>query len=366
MQRCLNKSMNQILVTGGAGFIGSNFIRYLLSNNEDIYIHNLDLLTYAGSQENLKNLPNAKRYSFIQGDICDQKLVEKTLSEKNIDTIVHFAAESHVDRSITGPGAFIHTNINGTFALLEAARKVWITEKKRTDVRFHHISTDEVFGSLAPNAPAFCENTPYAPNSPYAASKAASDHLVRAYGHTYGLPITISNCSNNYGPYQFPEKLIPLMLLNAMQGKPLPIYGNGQQIRDWLYVDDHCEAIWLVIQHGRVGESYNIGGENQPANLEIVNTICSLLDEILPNSPYRPHNQFIKYVADRPGHDRRYAMNINKIKKELGWQPKHALTDGLSQTANWYVENQEWVNAIQKQQEYQGWLDKNYTQREKK
>ena len=358
--------MNKILVTGGAGFIGSNFIRYLLSKNEDIYIHNLDLLTYAGSQENLKNLPNAKRYSFIQGDICDQKLVEKTLSEKNIDTIVHFAAESHVDRSITGPGAFIHTNINGTFALLEAARKVWITERKRTGAHFHHISTDEVFGSLAPDDPAFCENTPYAPNSPYAASKAASDHLVRAYGHTYGLPITISNCSNNYGPYQFPEKLIPLMLLNAMQGKPLPIYGNGQQIRDWLYVDDHCEAIWQIIMRGKVGESYNTGGKNQLTNLEIVNTICVLLDDALPNSQYTPHNQLIEYVADRPGHDRRYAMDIQKIKKELGWQPRHDLKQGLSKTVQWYLDNQDWVSAIQKQKEYQGWLDKNYTQREKK
>jgi len=368
MPRFLHKGkyVKNILVTGGAGFIGSNFIRYLLSKNEDIYVHNLDLLTYAGSQENLKNLLNPRRYSFIKGDICDQELVEKTLSENNIDTLVHFAAESHVDRSINCPDAFIRTNINGTFALLEAARKVWTTEKMRTDVHFHHISTDEVFGTLTPNEPAFYENTPYAPNSPYAASKAASDHLVRAYGHTYGLPITISNCSNNYGPYQFPEKLIPLMLLNAMQGKPLPIYGDGQQIRDWLYVDDHCEAIWLVIQNGRVRESYNIGGENQPANLEIVNTICSLLDKRLPNSPYRPHKQLIKYVADRPGHDRRYAMNINKIKNELGWRPKHSLTDGLSKTTNWYIDNQEWVKAILKQQEYQGWLDKNYTQRGKK
>ncbi|MDP2966560.1 MAG: dTDP-glucose 4,6-dehydratase [Pelolinea sp.] len=357
--------MKNILVTGGAGFIGSNFIRFLLTSNEGISITNLDLLTYAGSLENLQGLPNSQHYSFIHGDICDQELVEKIVGENKIDTIVHFAAESHVDRSISGPGAFIKTNINGTFSLLEAARKKWLAEGQRHDVRFHHISTDEVFGSLTPQGPPFSESTPYSPNSPYAASKASSDFLVRAYTHTYGLPVTISNCSNNYGPYQFPEKLIPLIILNALQGKPLPIYGDGQQIRDWLYVDDHCEAIWQIILRGKVGESYNIGGENQPANLEIVNTICDLLDEALPKSPHTPHNQLIEYVADRPGHDRRYAMDIQKIKKELGWQPRYDLKQGLSKTVQWYLDNQEWVSAIQKQKEYQGWLDKNYTQRGK-
>jgi dTDP-glucose 4,6-dehydratase len=357
--------MKNILVTGGAGFIGSNFIRFLLTSGEEISITNLDLLTYAGSLENLRELPNSQKYAFIKGDICDQELVKNILAEKKIDIIVHFAAESHVDRSISNPDAFIKTNINGTFSLLEAARKLWLAEGKREDVRFHHISTDEVFGSLAPQDPPFSESTPYSPNSPYAASKASSDLLVRAYAHTYGLPVTLSNCSNNYGPYQFPEKLIPLIILNAQQGKPLPIYGDGQQIRDWLYVDDHCEAIWQIIQCGKVGESYNVGGENQPANLEIVNTICTLLDEALPDSPHTPHNQLIEYVTDRPGHDRRYAMDIQKIKQELGWQPRHNLKQGLSKTVQWVLDNQEWVAAIQKQKEYQGWLDKNYSQRGK-
>ena len=355
--------MENILVTGGAGFIGSNFIRYLLSTEKDVQIINLDLLTYAGSLENLRELPDEKRYSFIEGDICNQDLVENILTSSNIDLIVHFAAESHVDRSIIGPGAFIQTNINGTFSLLEAARKVWLSNGKRENIHFHHISTDEVFGTLGPDDPAFSEVTPYAPNSPYAASKASSDLLVRAYAHTYQLPITISNCSNNYGPYQFPEKLIPLIILNAQQGKPLPVYGDGQQIRDWLYVEDHCSAIWQVIKNGRLGESYNIGGGNQPANLEIIHTICTLLDEALPGSPYSPHQNLIKYVTDRPGHDRRYAMNIDKINNELGWQPKYDLAEGLEKTVRWYLDHQDWINAIQKQKDYQGWLEKNYTKR---
>ncbi len=272
---------NHLLITGGAGFIGSNFIRYVLQNNTDVQIVNLDLLTYAGSLKNLRYLPNEGNYQFVQGDIRDEALVANLLREHAINSIVHFAAESHVDRSILGPAAFIETNINGTFHLLEAARKVWLQEKNlgADDVRFHHISTDEVYGTLAPNDPAFEENTPYAPNSPYAASKASSDHLVRSYQHTYGLPTTITNCTNNYGPYQFPEKLIPLMILNVLEGKPLPIYGDGQQIRDWLYVEDHAEAIWLVLQQGGTGESYCIGGNNQPTNLEIVDTLCELLDE---------------------------------------------------------------------------------------
>jgi len=361
----MNKS---ILVTGGAGFIGSNFVRYVLENTPAVHITNLDLLTYAGSLENLKNLPSPERYDFVKGDICQQDLVESLLRDHEVDTIVHFAAESHVDRSILDPGAFIRTNITGTFSLLEAARKVWLDEQKANagKVRFHHISTDEVFGTLESGDPAFEETTPYAPNSPYAASKASGDHLVRAYAHTYGLPITISNCSNNYGPYQFPEKLIPLMIMNALGGKALPIYGDGKQIRDWLYVEDHCRAIWEVITRGQVGQSYNIGGNNQPTNLEIVTTICGLLDEELPGSAHKPHKQLLEYVTDRPGHDRRYAMNIEKIKKELGWQPKHNLADGLRRTVHWYLNNMAWVGSIQDQKQYQGWLDRNYEKRGKK
>ncbi|MBU2578440.1 dTDP-glucose 4,6-dehydratase [Patescibacteria group bacterium] len=355
----------KLLVTGGAGFIGSNFIRYLQTNAPQTVIINLDLLTYAGSLENLQDLPNPDHHHFIKGDVCDQALIESLLRDHEVDTIVHFAAESHVDRSLKGPGAFVQTNIVGTFSLLEAARKVWLQEKHldNQQVRFHHISTDEVYGSLAPDDPAFEETTPYAPNSPYAASKASSDHLVRSYAHSFGLPITISNCSNNYGPYQFPEKLIPLMILNALTGKPLPIYGDGMQIRDWLYVEDHCDAIWRIIQQGKIGESYNIGGGNQPANIEIVKTICSILDEKDLPSGNKPHNQLIEYVTDRPGHDRRYAMSINKINKELGWQPKHDLKEGLQATVEWYLDNTAWLNAIIKEKEYQNWVQFNYQQR---
>jgi dTDP-glucose 4,6-dehydratase len=354
---------NRILVTGGAGFIGSNFIRTITHTHPDVFILNLDLLTYAGSLENLKGLPSPNRYEFVKGDICDGAFVEDTLRRYEIDAIIHFAAESHVDRSILGPGAFVQTNIIGTFSLLEAARKVWLTERKADEktVRFHHISTDEVFGSLTPQAPAFEETTPYSPNSPYAASKASSDHLVNAYFHTYGLPVTLTNCSNNYGPYQFPEKLIPLMIMNALEGKPLPVYGDGRQIRDWLYVEDHCEAIWQVLQHGQTGESYNVGGNNQPTNLEIVDAICATLDELQPGQPHAALKQF---VTDRPGHDRRYAMNIDKISVELGWQPKYNLQDGLLKTIRWYLENEDWIKAVRKQKEYQSWLDQNYTQRQ--
>ena len=353
----------KLLVTGGAGFIGSNFIRYVQNVSPQTEIINLDLLTYAGSLENLSNLPNPSNHQFIAGNICDQTLIEQTLQENNINTIVHFAAESHVDRSLEGPSAFIETNIVGTFSLLEAARKVWLVEKlfPLNDVLFHHISTDEVYGTLGPNDPAFQETTPYAPNSPYAASKASSDHLVRSYNHSFGLPITISNCSNNYGPYQFPEKLIPLMILNALTGKPLPIYGDGMQIRDWLYVEDHCEAIWTIIQNGSVGESYNIGGGNQPPNIEIVKKICGIFDERdLPNTP---HEKLITYVKDRPGHDRRYAMNIEKIHQELGWEPKHDLANGLRDTVDWYLDNTDWLNAIIKEKDYQQWVEINYQQR---
>lgn len=368
--KCSRVTINvqKILVTGGAGFIGSNFVRYVLRTQPDVFIVNLDLLTYAGSLENLKELPSPDRHEFIKGDICDQAHVEELLRRYKIDAVVHFAAESHVDRSILGPRAFVQTNIFGTFSLLEATRKVWLDENRADvkTVRFHHISTDEVFGSLTADAPAFEVTTPYSPNSPYAASKASSDHLVRAYSHTYGLPVTLTNCSNNYGPYQFPEKLIPLMILNALEGKPLPIYGDGKQIRDWLYVEDHCEAIWQVLQRGQTGESYNIGGNNRPTNLEIVDAICDILDELKPGSPYRPHAGLKKSVTDRPGHDRRYAMNIEKIGVELGWQPKHALKEGLLKTVHWYLEHGDWIQAIRKQQGYQDWLNQNYTQREEK
>ncbi len=354
--------IHSILVTGGAGFIGSNFIRYLQEHTPQVRLVNLDLLTYAGSLENLSGLPHPENHQFVEGDICNQTLVESLLREHEIDTIVHFAAESHVDRSLQGPAAFIQTNIVGTFTLLEAARKVWLAEKKldETKVRFHHISTDEVYGSLEPGDPAFEETTPYTPNSPYAASKASSDHLVRSYAHSFGLPITLSNCSNNYGPYQFPEKLIPLMILNALTGKPLPIYGDGMQIRDWLYVEDHCDAIWTILQNGEVGESYNIGGGNQPPNIEIVNTICAILDGADPSPQYRPHTQLIEYVTDRPGHDRRYAMNIEKINRELGWSPSVNLEEGLKKTVTWYLENIAWLNSIIKEKDFQNWVQINY------
>ncbi len=357
-------SIKNLLVTGGAGFIGANFIHYVTRIAPEIHIINFDALTYAGSLENLRGLPESARYTFVQGDICNAEQVAKTLREFEVDTIVHFAAESHVDRSIHGPAPFVQTNIVGTFTLLEAARQFWLAEQGGgPDVRFHHISTDEVFGTLSPGDPPWTEETPYAPNSPYAASKAASDHLVRAYMHTYGLPASITNCSNNYGPYQFPEKLIPLMVLNALEGKPLPVYGDGQQIRDWLYVEDHCEAIWLALTKGSPGETYNIGGGNQPANLSIVETICDILDELLPNSPHAPHRRLITFVPDRPGHDRRYAMDAGKITRQLGWQPRHNLQDGLRHTVRWYLENPEWVRAIRQQKEFQGWLQKNYAQR---
>jgi dTDP-glucose 4,6-dehydratase len=354
--------MQNVLVTGGAGFIGSNFIRHILGAETGILVFNLDLLTYAGSLENLKDLPDSQRHHFIQGDICDKNLVETIFAEKAIDTVVHFAAETHVDRSILGPAQFIQTNVIGTFTLLEAARKSWGKEKE--GIRFHHVSTDEVFGTLAPGEPAWTETTPYAPNSPYSASKAASDHLVRAYHHTYGLPISITNCSNNYGPYQFPEKLIPLIILNALEGRSLPVYGDGRQVRDWLYVEDHCEAIYRVLKEGRVGETYNIGGNNQPANIEVVQQICSYMDECLPDSPHTPHDQLIKYVNDRPGHDRRYAMDIAKIEGELGWQPRYSLGSGLRKTIDWYLQNDMWIESVRKQQDYQIWLAKNYSERD--
>ncbi len=357
--------MQNVLVTGGAGFIGSNFIRNLLKFESEVKIVNLDALTYAGSLENLKDLPNPDRHVFIHGDIGDRPVVVELLQKHAIDTIIHFAAETHVDRSILGPAQFVETNVLGTFSLLEAARQYWLEDQVHPiqEVRFHHISTDEVFGSLEPGDPAFSEKTPYAPNSPYAASKAASDHLVRSYGHTYGLPFSITNCSNNYGPYQFPEKLIPLMITNSLKGLPLPVYGDGKQVRDWLYVEDHCEAILEVIQSGKSGETYIIGGNNQPTNLLVVKTLCEIMDECVPNSAYKPHESLIHYVTDRPGHDRRYAMNITKISNELGWQPHQSLSEGLLKTVLWYLEHQDWVDAIQKRGDYQEWVDSNYEQR---
>ena len=351
--------MQNVLITGGAGFIGSNFVRYLLKVDPRVRIINLDALTYAGSLENLNELPDEGRHVFVQGDICDFELVGKLLRENEVDMVIHFAAESHVDRSILGPAPFIQTNVTGTFTLLEAARQVWADE--RSWKRFHHVSTDEVFGSLSPEDPAFTETTPYEPRSPYSASKAASDHLVRAYFHTYGLPVTITNCSNNYGPYQFPEKLIPLMIFNALQGEPLPVYGDGLQIRDWLYVQDHCEAIRLVIEEGKLGETYNIGGGNQPYNIDLVKEICAILDEMKPAK--KPYASLIKLVPDRPGHDRRYAMDITKIRNELAWLPKYDIESGLRETVKWYLENEDWVQAVMKENDYKTWLEKNYVRR---
>lgn len=360
--------MKNVLVTGGAGFIGSNFIHYLLAHDPDVKIVNLDALTYAGSLENLAGLLDSQRHTFIQGNIVDRELVDRIFHEHQINTVVHFAAETHVDRSILDPGVFVETNVVGTFTLLEAARKAWLVEKTYPieQVRFHHVSTDEVFGTLTREEPPFEESTAYAPRSPYAASKASSDHFVRSYKTTYDLPITISNCSNNYGPRQFPEKLIPLMILNALNGKALPIYGDGMQVRDWLYVDDHCEAIWKVVTQGRVGETYCIGGDNQPPNIEIVHHICKIMDEMLPESPYTPHNQLITHVPDRPGHDRRYDIKIEKIGEELGWEPHYSLEEGLRKTITWYLENDGWVEAITKQSDYSTWLQRNYSQRKGK
>ncbi len=354
--------MHNVLVTGGAGFIGSNFVRYLLESEPEARLVNLDALTYAGNLKNLADLADAGRYTFVHGDICDRPLVDALLHEHAIDTVVHFAAETHVDRSISGPEQFIRTNVTGTFTLLEAARQAWLIDKMVAgETRFHHVSTDEVYGTLAPGEPAFNETTPYAPNSPYAASKAASDHLARAYFKTYGLPVTITNCSNNYGPYQFPEKLIPLMVLNALSGQPLPVYGDGRQMRDWLYVGDHCAAIHLVIKKGRLGETYNVGGDNQSPNIEIVQEICSILDELHPG-PSR-HERLIRNVADRPGHDRRYDIDITKIRRELGWQPRCSLHSGLRETVAWYLEHPAWVAEVSQRPDFMGWVDHNYGNR---
>ncbi|MGM9515903.1 dTDP-glucose 4,6-dehydratase [Roseateles sp. DB2] len=348
-----------ILVTGGAGFIGSNFILDWLAQSDEPVV-NLDALTYAGNLENLATLRGDARHIFVQGDICDRPLVEGLLAQHRPRALIHFAAESHVDRSISGPGAFIKTNIEGSYTLLEAARQHWqgLPEGERQAFRFHHVSTDEVYGSLKPEDPAFAETHPYEPNSPYSASKAASDHLVRAWHHTYGLPVLTTNCSNNYGPYHFPEKLIPLMIVNALAGKPLPVYGDGQQIRDWLYVRDHASALRAVLAGGRVGETYNIGGWNEMANIDIVKTVCALLDELRPDAA-GPYARLITYVKDRPGHDRRYAIDARKIERELGWRPAETFASGIRKTVQWYLDHPEWVQRVQSGA-YRDWVQQHY------
>ena len=351
-----------ILVTGGAGFIGANFVLdWIEATGEPVV--NLDALTYAGNLANLKSLAQDRRHIFVQGDIGDRALVDQLLKDHQPRAIVHFAAESHVDRSIHGPGAFVQTNVNGTFTLLEAARGHWMSLQgaAKDAFRFHHVSTDEVYGSLKPHDPPFTETHPYEPNSPYSASKAASDHMVRAWHHTYGLPVITTNCSNNYGPYHFPEKLIPLMIVNALAGKPLPVYGDGMQVRDWLYVKDHCTAIREVLARGKVGETYNVGGWNEKPNIEIVKTICALLDELRPDAAgsYARH---ITYVTDRPGHDRRYAIDARKLERELGWKPAETFETGIRKTVQWYLDNTEWVSQVQSGA-YREWVARNYADR---
>lgn len=348
--------MQNLLVTGGCGFIGSNFIRYLLEESDFTgRVINLDALTYAGNPENLADLAarSSQRYTFVQADICDAAKVAEIFDSHQIDTVCHFAAESHVDRSIVNPGAFIQTNVVGTYTLLEAAR-----QRKDRIALFHHVSTDEVYGSLGEEG-FFTEDTPYRPTSPYSASKAGSDHLVRAYFKTYGLPVTLSNCSNNYGPYHFPEKLIPLMILNALEGKPLPVYGDGRNVRDWLYVRDHCTAIWTVMNRGRRGQTYNIGGHNEIRNLTVVETICALLDEMVEPLPTGPRSNLITFVKDRPGHDWRYAIDSTKIQQELNWTPAESFETGIRKTITWYLENRTWVDHV-RSGEYQTWMAAQY------
>ena len=352
-----------ILVTGGAGFIGSNFVLDWLASEAEPLV-NVDELTYAGNASNLAAVGKDSRHIFIKGDICDRTLISRLLKDYRPSAIVNFAAESHVDRSIHGPAEFVQTNVVGTFSLLEEARAYWssLAPAEKACFRFLHVSTDEVYGSLAPEEPAFTESSPYTPNSPYAASKAASDHFVRAYHHTYGLPTLTTNCSNNYGPLQFPEKLIPLMIVNAVQGKSLPVYGDGQNVRDWLYVGDHCAAVRLVLHRGQPGETYNIGGNSERSNLEVVNSICAILDELRPNAA--PHARLIQFVEDRPGHDRRYAMNAAKIESELGWQPAERFETGLRKTVEWYLGHMDWVENVTSGA-YRNWIDVNYANRER-
>ena len=351
-----------ILVTGGAGFIGSNFVLDWLATQDEAVL-NLDALTYAGNLQNLAALQGDPRHTFVHGDIGDRALLDRLYAEHRPRAVLHFAAESHVDRSIHGPGAFMKTNVDGTFTLLEATRAHWslLDDVSKAAFRFHHVSTDEVYGSLAPDAPAFTETHAYEPNSPYSASKAASDHLVRAWFHTYGLPVVTTNCSNNYGPFHFPEKLIPLMIVNALAGKPLPIYGDGLQVRDWLYVSDHCSAIRTVLAGGRVGETYNIGGWNEKTNHQIVLTICALLDELKPSAEGR-YSRLITHVKDRPGHDRRYAIDARKIERELGWRPAETFETGIRKTVQWYLQHSDWVVNVQSGG-YREWLSTNYKAR---
>jgi dTDP-glucose 4,6-dehydratase len=347
-----------LLVTGGAGFIGSNFVlQWLTEQRAAVTV--FDKLTYAGNMENLTSAERDSRYRFVRGDIVDGALVRRLLDEQHPGAIVHFAAESHVDRSILGPAEFIRTNIEGTFQLLEAVRGYWseLPAEQQRAFRFLHVSTDEVYGSLTPTAPAFTEETPYAPNSPYSASKASSDHLVRAYHHTYGLPVLTTNCSNNYGPRQFPEKLIPLVILNALKSVPLPVYGDGQNVRDWLYVEDHCDGIRTVLDRGISGQTYNIGGRQEMSNLEVVRQICAILDDLKPAQ--RPYESLITFVKDRPGHDRRYAMDIAKIERELGWRPRETFASGLRKTIEWYLDNLEWVEHVTSGS-YREWINLQY------
>ena len=354
-----NHSYRKILVTGGAGFIGSNFVHHWCNTYPDDRLIVLDALTYAGNRQNLADLEDHANLRFVEGDICDRPLVDALLSEEMVDTVAHFAAESHVDRSILGPDAFVQTNVVGTFTLLEAFRQHWLNRGKPEGDRFLHVSTDEVFGSLGSNDPAFSETTPYAPNSPYSASKAGSDHLVRAYYHTYGMPTLMTNCSNNYGPYHFPEKLIPLMCINILLGKSLPVYGDGQNIRDWLYVGDHCQAIDTVIHQGNPGESYNVGGNNEVKNIDLVHMICDLMDELAPNLPVKPARKLITFVKDRPGHDRRYAIDATKIRTELGWTPSVTVEVGLRKTIEWYLTHQDWWEPLLSE-EYKSYYQKVY------
>ena len=349
-----------ILVTGAAGFIGANFVLDWLAGSDEPVI-NLDKLTYAGNLQSLASLQGDKRHIFVHGDIGDRALVDKLLAEHKPRAVVNFAAESHVDRSIHGPEDFIQTNVVGTFHLLESVRAHWgsLPSEAKGEFRFLHVSTDEVYGSLSPSDPPFTETHPFEPNSPYSASKAASDHLVRAYHHTYGLPVLTTNCSNNYGPFHFPEKLIPLMIVNALAGKPLPVYGDGMQIRDWLFVKDHCSAIRRVLEAGKPGETYNVGGWNEKPNIEIVNTVCALLDELSPRQDAKPYADQITYVTDRLGHDRRYAIDATKIHRELGWKPAETFETGIRQTVRWYLDNEAWVKQVQSG-EYRHWIDKQY------
>jgi dTDP-glucose 4,6-dehydratase len=352
---------NAILVTGGAGFIGSNFVLQWLAS-ETTPVVNFDKLTYAGNLRNLESVANHPAYEFVHGDICDRAAVRELFHGRQPRAVVHFAAESHVDRSIRGPGDFIETNVKGTFSLLEEARAYWmeVPESERSLFRFLHVSTDEVYGSLGLEDLPFTEESGYCPNSPYSASKAGSDHLVRAYYHTYGLPVLTTNCSNNYGPYQFPEKLIPLMILNARSGKPLPVYGDGKNVRDWLYVEDHCEAVRSVLSSGRAGETYNVGGHNEKQNIEIVEALCVLLDEMCPQDPVVPHRELITYVQDRPGHDRRYAVDARKIGRELGWKPRETLETGLRKTVDWYLNHEAWVAEVTSGS-YRQWIATHYS-----